>query len=105
MTIVSWAKRPPLRYHTDMIAYHFDRKITVKQLRSLIEDSQLQRPTTDEARLQRMLEHANLLLTAWDGEKLVGFARGLTDRAYCCYLSDLAVAKDYQRRGIGRKLM
>ena len=32
-------------------------------------------------------------------------ARSVTDFAYCCYLSDLAVDKDFQRRGIGSELM
>jgi predicted N-acetyltransferase YhbS len=35
----------------------------------------------------------------------VGIARALTDFSYCCYLSDLAVAKEYHRHGIGRELV
>jgi predicted N-acetyltransferase YhbS len=52
-----------------------------------------------------MLAHANLLCTAWDGEKLVGVARSVTDFEYCCYLSDLAVDEAYQKQGIGRELI
>lgn len=52
-----------------------------------------------------MLEHGNLLCTAWDGDRLVGVARSVTDFAYCCYLSDLAVDAAYQKQGIGRALM
>jgi GNAT superfamily N-acetyltransferase len=52
-----------------------------------------------------MVAHANLFVTARDGGKLVGVARSLTDFTYCCYLSDLAVDKDYQRQGIGRVLI
>ncbi len=37
--------------------------------------------------------------------KLVGIARSMTDFHYACYLSDLAVDRDYQRRGIGRELI
>ena len=44
------------------------------------------------------------MVTAWDGERLVGVARSLTDFHYACYLSDLAVHKDYQRNGIGKRL-
>jgi N-acetylglutamate synthase-like GNAT family acetyltransferase len=44
-------------------------------------------------------------VTAWDKDKLVGIARSLTDFSYCCYLSDLAVRKDYQKGGIGKKLI
>lgn len=52
-----------------------------------------------------MVEHASLMVTAWDGDTLVGVARSLTDFAYCCYLSDLAVDVGYQRQGIGRELL
>jgi predicted N-acetyltransferase YhbS len=52
-----------------------------------------------------MLEHGNLLCTAWDGSTLVGVARSLTDFEYCCYLSDLAVDEKYQKKGIGRELI
>ena len=52
-----------------------------------------------------MLQHANLLCTAWDGSKLVGVARSITDFEYCCYLSDLAVDQEYQRVGIGKGLI
>lgn len=37
----------------------------------------------------------DIVITAWDGGKIVGIARALTDYAYCCYLSDLAVDTDY----------
>ncbi len=52
-----------------------------------------------------MIEHANLVLTAWDGARLVGIARALTDFRYCCYLSDLAVREEYRRQGIGAELV
>lgn len=63
------------------------------------------RPIDEPERMQRMLELANLVITAWDGQKLVGIARSLSDFAFCTYLSDLAVHADYQRRGIGKRLM
>jgi ribosomal protein S18 acetylase RimI-like enzyme len=52
-----------------------------------------------------MIEHANLLAGAWVDDLLIGVARGLTDFSYCCYLSDLAVDRDYQRSGIGKALI
>ncbi|HTQ04314.1 MAG TPA: GNAT family N-acetyltransferase [Polyangiaceae bacterium] len=63
------------------------------------------RPVDDRPRMQAMFEHANLVVTAWDGELMVGIARSLSDFAFCTYLSDLAVRLDYQRRGIGKELM
>jgi len=52
-----------------------------------------------------MLDEANVLVTAWDGTLLVGVSRALSDFAFCCYLSDLAVDEAYQNRGIGRRLV
>jgi len=50
-----------------------------------------------------MIDHADLTITAWDGSKLVGIARAITDYSYCCYLSDLAVDRAYQNLGIGKQ--
>ncbi len=63
------------------------------------------RPVDDRACMQQMLTEADLTLTAWDGDQLVGIARSLTDWCYCCYLSDLAVHASYQRQGIGKELI
>lgn len=63
------------------------------------------RPIDDEGRMATMLRHANLVVSAWDGELLVGMARSVSDFAYCTYLSDLAVRQSHQRMGIGKELI
>jgi GNAT superfamily N-acetyltransferase len=63
------------------------------------------RPVDDRACMEQMLHEANLTITAWDGDLLVGIARSLTDWCYCCYLSDLAVRASHQRQGIGKELI
>jgi ribosomal protein S18 acetylase RimI-like enzyme len=65
------------------------------------------RPAEDLARLQRMLDHADLVVTARsdpDG-RLVGIARSITDWSYATYLSDLAVDEAFKGRGIGKRLI
>lgn len=69
------------------------------------ESAGLNRPTKDKSRIADMYVHSNLIVTAWDEEKLVGIARSLTDFCYSCYLSDLAVRKEYQKQGIGKELI
>jgi predicted N-acetyltransferase YhbS len=44
------------------------------------------------------------MVTTWEGEKLVGIARSITDFHYTCYLADLAVHKNDRRKGIGKKM-
>lgn len=87
------------------ITYRNDIVPSVEQIIEVYDSSGITRPTTDNARIKQMFTHANLIVTAWDNDKLVGIARSLTDFCYCCYLSDLAVSKEYQTQGIGKKLI
>jgi predicted N-acetyltransferase YhbS len=63
------------------------------------------RPVDDRERMAAMLRHANLVLTAWDGELLVGISRALSDFSFVTYLSDLAVRVSHQKQGIGKELI
>ena len=63
------------------------------------------RPVEERPRMEAMLRNANLVITAWDRDQMVGIARSVSDFAYCTYLSDLAVRESHQRRGIGRELI
>ena len=89
------------------IQYDSSRTITELQFIDLLRRSTLaeRRPVDDLERIRAMLCHADLLCTAWDGEKLIGVARSVTDFEYCCYLSDLAVDAAYQRQGVGKGLI
>jgi ribosomal protein S18 acetylase RimI-like enzyme len=92
---------------SESIVYRSDRQLTVAEFADVLGRTSLgaRRPIDDSRRLQLMLEHGNVLITAWDGEKLVGVSRALTDFSFCCYLSDLAVDEAYQRQGIGKRLI
>ena len=87
------------------IEYRTNTPITPEQLADVFAKSGIRRPTHDLGRMGKMLAHANLTVTAWDGERLVGVARALTDFCWCCYLSDLAVDSAYQHQGIGKRLI
>jgi predicted N-acetyltransferase YhbS len=63
------------------------------------------RPVDDRNRMKQMLDRANLVVSAWESDVLVGVARSLSDFCYATYLSDLAVRLDRQRQGIGRELV
>jgi GNAT superfamily N-acetyltransferase len=63
------------------------------------------RPLDDLDAVQQMIEHANLIVTAWEDDLLVGLARTLTDFSYIAYLADLVVRDSHQRRGLGKELM
>ena len=63
------------------------------------------RPVDEPETIRGMLKHADVLVTARTGGLLVGISRAITDFSYCTYLSDLAVDRAFQRRGIGRELI
>ena len=90
-----------------MIEYKDTPDIDVDQLIELYVASTLgeRRPVDDRERMATMLRHGNLLITAWDGELLVGVSRSITDWVWTTYLADLAVRDTYQRQGIGKELM
>jgi len=89
------------------IEYQVNAAIDVDQFIDVLNRSTLgaRRPVDDRACMEGMVRNGNLCVTAWDGAKLVGIARSVTDFCYACYLSDLAVDTAYQRRGIGRMLI
>lgn len=88
------------------IIYKVNHPVSTQQFVGLLEESTLaqRRPTDDMTCMEGMVNNSNLMVTAWDGDTLVGLARSVTDFHYACYLSDLAVHKEYQKKGIGKEL-
>lgn len=88
------------------IDYKVNVPVTVEQFLSILGESSLgeRRPVDDYECVKGMITNSNLIVTAWDNGKLVGIARSVTDFHYACYLSDLAVHKEYQKGGVGKKL-
>lgn len=89
------------------IEYRDNAPIAVETAIDLYRRSTLgeRRPVDRPDIFEGMLKHANLTITAWHGERLVGIARSLTDFSYVAYLADLAVDLEYQRQGIGQRLI
>lgn len=90
-----------------MIDYRVGNDLDLGEVIDLYRTSTLgeRRPVDDPERMAAMLERANLVVTAWDGDLLVGISRSLTDFAYVTYLSDLAVRASHQKMGIGKELI
>ena len=90
-----------------MIAYALEPTLSAAEFRAVLVASTLgaRRPVDEPERLEKMLRNADVIVTARDGERLVGVSRAITDFAYCCYLSDLAVDVAYQHQGIGKRLV
>ena len=89
------------------IAYRIEPDLTAEEFIAVLVRSTLaqRRPVDETSTIRGMLEHADVIVTARAGGLLVGASRAISDFSYCTYLSDLAVDREYQRRGIGRELI
>ncbi|MGM7723962.1 GNAT family N-acetyltransferase [Metabacillus sp. Hm71] len=87
------------------LTYQVNDTIHAEELSEVFKASGIKRPVEDLPRLQQMIEHADLIITARAEGRLVGVARAITDFSYCCYLSDLAVDRNFQKCGIGKELV
>jgi ribosomal protein S18 acetylase RimI-like enzyme len=87
------------------IIYKHDVIPTAQQVIELYDSAALPRPTHDADRIALMYKNSNLVVTAWDNNKLVGVSRTITDWVWSAYLADLAISPDHQKLGIGKKLV
>lgn len=89
----------------EQITYRINVPLQAAQVAALYNDAGLLRPTNNLERMEKMVRNANLVVSAWHNDELVGVSRALADFSFCCYLSDLAVKRSYQHLGIGKELV
>ncbi len=96
-----------LRLEKLMMRYQLGNNLDIDAVIELYQASTLgkRRPVDDRDRMTQMIRNANLIVTAWDANLLVGISRAISDFSYVTYLSDLAVRKSYQNQGIGKELI
>lgn len=83
-----------------------DADLDLDELRVLFAATGLGRRARDDRELTiRMVGGSTATVSAWDGERLVGFARIISDEATNGYISTVAVAPSWQDRGLGARLM
>ena len=90
---------------TESIEYRHGCPLDSVEVARVFDASGINRPTADLPRIARMFAAPSLVISAWHGGHLVGVSRSLTDYCYCCYMSDLAVDRAFQGKGIGRELI
>jgi GNAT superfamily N-acetyltransferase len=92
---------------THTIIYKKNTEFRLEDIKLIYNDSTLaqRRPVHDNHRLILMMEHANLIITAWDNDTPIGICRCMSDFSYVTYIADLAIIKKYQCQGIGKKMI
>jgi len=58
----------------------------------------------DPDRLRTAIEASSYSVVALEEERVVGFARAMSDEAFAVYIADILVSPDRQRQGIGRTM-
>ncbi len=86
------------------LSYVFDAPVTPAQVRNLLEQTHWARGRSEEA-IGVMLRNSFAYLTVWQGERLVGFARVLTDNVYRALVDDVVVDSEWRGQGIGSAMM
>jgi ribosomal protein S18 acetylase RimI-like enzyme len=94
-----------LASENELIEYRHNFPLETQDIVRVFESSGIIRPTCDPDRIARIFSASSSVISAWSNQELVGVCRALSDHGYCCYLSDLAVSKPFQRQGIGSRLL
>jgi N-acetylglutamate synthase-like GNAT family acetyltransferase len=88
------------------ICFSTDRqKVDVAQVQQLLSVGAFWAQHRTLSDLETAIQHSEPVVTAWDGERLIGFARATSDRVYRAVLWDVVIHPEYRGRGLGRTLV
>jgi len=88
------------------VAYRLDARPSAAEFIALLAAAGIahRRPVDQPDVIQAAIDGAQVMVTAWESERLVGALRAITDFHLHCYVCEIAVDPAYQRRGIGLEL-
>jgi hypothetical protein len=88
------------------LQFSVEQRPTAVQYIALLEAAGMahRRPVDKPDVIQSAIDGAQLMVTAWDGDSLVGALRAITDFHLHCYVCEIAVDPTRQRGGIGVEL-
>ena len=89
---------------TSLVDYSFERPIKPEQLQMLFRQTDWADDRSSDG-IQKMLDATYVVLGAWEGDRLIGFVRTITDGIYRALIDDLVVEESRRGRGIGSELM
>lgn len=87
------------------IVYKETKVIQTDKVRELYLDAGWMAYTEKENIINSIIPNALQVISAWEGEELVGLIRTVGDGVYIMYVQDILVKKAYQGRGIGSHLL
>ncbi len=87
-----------------MITFSERRNIAIEPILQIYEANGWSSAQKPQALYQALL-NSHALVSAWDGERLVGIGNAISDGFLVVYYPHLLISPDYQRQGIGKKIM
>lgn len=90
---------------TPAIEYRIGKEIPEPELRAIYEDDGWIGYTRDMSRLLCGLANSLYVVSAWNGERLIGLLRAVGDGQTIVYIQDLIVMTSHRRLGIGTELV
>ncbi|HHX74514.1 MAG TPA: GNAT family N-acetyltransferase [Firmicutes bacterium] len=88
-----------------MIEYSTKKKVDIKQLQKLFAEAGWYDKKGDTARLNAMINNSQIIVTAWHADRMVGFARCITDNVFNGQINNVVVDSNYRGKGIGKELV
>lgn len=88
-----------------MIEYCTDKKVDYERLVVLFNQAGWDDKAQDMKRLKNMVENSQIVVTAWDGDSMVGFARCTTDYVFNGQINNVVVDYRYRGTGVGKTLI
>jgi ribosomal protein S18 acetylase RimI-like enzyme len=88
-----------------MVEYHNGKRVDFKRLIELFNEVGWEDKTKDVNRLERMVQNSQIVLTAWDGDYMIGFARCTTDCVLNGQINNVVVDSRYRNKGVGKALV
>src|SRR5215211_2824213 len=74
-------------------------------VRKFLAENGWEKRVEDAEKFRKMMENASRTIVAFEGEKVIGFARALCDDVSNGYIGTVAVAEDKRGQGIGHELV
>lgn len=88
-----------------MIQYRQATVDDLNMIRNFLAQNGWEERVSDVQRFEKMIRNASRTVLAFEGDRLVGFARALCDDASNGYIGTVAVAEDKRGGGIGSEMV
>ncbi|WP_208559436.1 GNAT family N-acetyltransferase [Marinilactibacillus kalidii] len=87
------------------ITYKETKVIEVEKVKALYQDVGWVAYTEDDNIITAIIPNALQVISAWDGDELIGLVRTVGDGVYIMYIQDILVKESHQGKGVGSQLL